>query len=144
MPPESRFKAIADTHELEEGARLAPRFDAQGLVPAIVTDAETGGVLMLAYMNDAALARTLETGEAHYYSRSRQALWRKGATSGQVQEVLELRIDCDQDSLWLKVRQHGSGCCHVGYRSCFYRKAGLDQGVKAGLVTDLEKTGGAS
>jgi phosphoribosyl-AMP cyclohydrolase len=100
---------------------LAPRYDAHGLVTAVVTDAANGELLMVAHMNAQALERTLVTGEAHYWSRSRGELWHKGATSGEIQTVVELRIDCDQDALWLKVAQQGGGCCHVGYPSCFYR-----------------------
>jgi phosphoribosyl-AMP cyclohydrolase len=112
------------TQALERGDRLTPRYDAAGLVPCVATDAGSGEVLMLAYMNAEALERTLATGEAHYWSRSRGELWRKGATSGQVQLVDELRIDCDQDAVWIKVRPQGDGgACHVGYRSCFYRVA---------------------
>jgi phosphoribosyl-AMP cyclohydrolase len=87
----------------------------------VVTDAANGDVLMVAHMNAQALEQTLATGEAHYWSRSRSALWHKGATSGEIQTVVELRIDCDQDAIWLKVNQQGGGCCHVGYPSCFYR-----------------------
>lgn len=116
------FPTAPDKHALEHGETLAPRFDANGLVAAIATHADTGEVLMFAWMNAEALARTLETGEAHYFSRSRGELWRKGATSGQIQSVLEARIDCDQDAVWLKVRPQGDGgACHVGFRSCFYR-----------------------
>ena len=108
--------------DLERGAVLAPRFDANGLVAAVATHADTGEVLMLAWMDAEALRLTLDTGEAHYFSRSRQALWKKGETSGQIQQVVELRVDCDQDAVWLKVRPQGDGgACHVGYRSCFYR-----------------------
>lgn len=111
-----------DKHALEHGAALTPRFDANGLIAAVATHAETGEILMLAWMNAEALACTLETGEAHYYSRSRGALWRKGATSGQVQKVVETRIDCDQDAVWIKVLPQGDGgACHTGARSCFYR-----------------------
>jgi phosphoribosyl-AMP cyclohydrolase len=107
---------------LEHGAELAPRFDASGLIAAIATHAATGEVLMFAWMNAEALSRTLATGEAHYFSRSRNELWRKGATSGQVQKVVEVRIDCDQDAVWLKVEPQGDGgACHTGARSCFYR-----------------------
>jgi phosphoribosyl-AMP cyclohydrolase len=106
---------------LEEGASLTPRYDAQGLITAVATDAVSGDVLMVAHMNAEALERTLATGEAHYWSRSRQELWHKGATSGEIQKLVELRIDCDQDAVWLKVEQQGGGCCHVGYPSCFYR-----------------------
>lgn len=108
--------------EIEEGSSFRPAFDADGLLPAIATDVESGTVLMLAWMNAEALTRTLETGEAWYWSRSRQALWHKGETSGQVQLVQELRIDCDQDAVWLKVRlKRDGGCCHTGRASCFYR-----------------------
>ena len=107
---------------LEQGDTLAPRFDAAGLIAAIATDAGSGEVLMFAWMNAEALERTLETGEAHYFSRSRNELWHKGATSGQIQKVEEIRIDCDQDAVWLKVRAQGDGgACHTGARSCFYR-----------------------
>lgn len=113
-----------DKRTLETGATFAPRFDADGLIPAVAQDADTGEVLMLAYMNADALARTLASGEAHYWSRSRNELWHKGATSGQTQTVVELRTDCDQDAILLKVRANGDGgCCHVGYRNCFYRVA---------------------
>ena len=116
------FPTAPDKHALEHGAALAPRFDAAGLVAAIATHADTGEVLMFAWMNAEALAKTLETGEAHYFSRSRGELWRKGATSGQVQQVVEARVDCDQDAVWLKVRPQGDGgACHTGARSCFYR-----------------------
>ncbi len=116
------FPTAASAEDLEQGAVLAPRFDADGLIAAVATHAETGEVLMLAWMNAEALQRTLDTGEAHYFSRSRQALWKKGETSGQVQRVAEVRIDCDQDAVWLKVRPQGDGgACHVGHRSCFYR-----------------------
>jgi phosphoribosyl-AMP cyclohydrolase len=116
------FPTAPDKHALEHGAVLAPRFDANGLVAALATHAETGEVLMLAWMNAEALDLTLKTREAHYFSRSRGELWRKGATSGQVQKVVEARIDCDQDAVWLKVLPQGDGgACHTGARSCFYR-----------------------
>jgi phosphoribosyl-AMP cyclohydrolase len=116
------FPTAASTGELERGPVLAPRFDANGLIAAVATHAETGEVLMLAWMNALALKRTLDTGEAHYFSRSRQALWKKGETSGQIQKVVEIRVDCDQDAVWLKVLpQADGGACHVGFRSCFYR-----------------------
>jgi phosphoribosyl-AMP cyclohydrolase len=119
---QTSFPAAPDKAALEEGETLAPRFDANGLIAAVATHAETGEVLMLAWMNAEALARTLETGEAHYFSRSRGELWHKGATSGQVQKVEELRVDCDQDAVWMKVRPQGDGgACHTGRRSCFYR-----------------------
>ncbi|NMM46154.1 phosphoribosyl-AMP cyclohydrolase [Rhodospirillaceae bacterium KN72] len=122
--------------DIETGDRLAPKFDADGLLPAVTTDADTGEVLMVAYMNAEALEKTLETGEAHYWSRSRGELWHKGATSGQVQIVKELRIDCDQDAVVLRVRPQGDGgCCHVGFRTCFFRKADKD----GTLTTDQER-----
>jgi phosphoribosyl-AMP cyclohydrolase len=118
----SAFPTAPDTHALEHGTTLAPRFDADGLIAAVATHADTGEVLMFAWMNAAALTQTLLTGEAHYFSRSRNELWHKGATSGQVQQVVEARIDCDQDCVWLKVRPQGDGgACHTGARSCFYR-----------------------
>jgi phosphoribosyl-AMP cyclohydrolase len=116
------FPTAPDAHALEHGETLSPRFDANGLIAAIATHADTGEVLMFAWMNAEALSKTLETGEAHYFSRSRNELWRKGATSGQIQQVAEVRIDCDQDAVWLKVRPQGDGgACHTGARSCFYR-----------------------
>ncbi|MCG8441033.1 MAG: phosphoribosyl-AMP cyclohydrolase [Caulobacterales bacterium] len=117
--------------ELETSARLTPKFDARGLVTAVAQDAGSGEVLMLAHMNAEALAKTLETGQAWYYSRSRQALWRKGETSGHSQTVVELRVDCDQDAVLLKVEQTGPAC-HTGARSCFYRVAGADGSLKRG------------
>lgn len=116
------FPTASTPQELERGAVLAPRFDANGLIAAVATHADTGEVLMLAWMNAEALRLTLDTGQAHYFSRSRGALWRKGESSGQVQLVAEVRVDCDQDAVWLKVRPQGDGgACHVGFRSCFYR-----------------------
>ncbi len=108
--------------ELEEGSVFAPKFDSAGLIGAIVTDAAGGGVLMFAYMNAEALRLTLETGEAHFWSRSRKALWRKGETSGNRLLVDEVRTDCDQDVLWVQVRLSGEAACHTGRRSCFYRR----------------------
>jgi phosphoribosyl-AMP cyclohydrolase len=131
------------THELskaerEEGAVFAPRFDAGGLVTAVVTDARDGALLMVAHMNAAALALTQETGIAHYWSRSRKALWKKGETSGNVQRVVEIRVDCDQDALWLKVDVAGDGAtCHTGRRSCFYRRV-TSEGTGSRLRRDEE------
>ncbi len=117
--------------ELENGAVLAPRFDAQGLVTTIAVDAASGEVLMLAHMNAEALALTLSTAEAHYYSRSRQRIWRKGETSGEVQKLVEARVDCDQDAILLIVEQTGRGAaCHTGRRSCFYRRVDSDGHLK--------------
>ncbi|MGE7369424.1 phosphoribosyl-AMP cyclohydrolase [Neorhizobium sp. NPDC001467] len=112
----------ADKHELEAAGDFTPRFDATGLVTAVVTDAGDGELLMVAHMNAQALALTIETGIAHYYSRSRSKIWKKGETSGNLQTVVELRTDCDQDAVWLKVRVAGDDAsCHTGRRSCFYR-----------------------
>lgn len=125
------FPTIDDKTEREEGKTFAPVFDAHGLLPVVVTSADTGEVLMFAYMNAEALARSIETGEAHYWSRSRNALWRKGETSGNTQRIVEMRTDCDQDALWLKVTMEGVGaCCHTGRVSCFYRSVPF--GVQAG------------
>ena len=118
------FAAPAGSAELEEGAALTPKFDADGLVTAVATDAGSGDVLMVAHMNEQALAKTIATGEAWYFSRSRKALWKKGETSGHTQRVIEMRIDCDQDAVWIKVEQV-AGACHTGRRSCFYRAVPL-------------------
>lgn len=107
--------------DLEEGVVLRPRFDAAGLITCVTTDAASGEVLMVAYMNAEALQKTVESGEAWYFSRSRKALWHKGETSGHVQRVVEIRTDCDQDAIWLRVDQTGGAACHTGRRSCFYR-----------------------
>ena len=119
---DTTFPTAASTEDLELGTVLAPRFDDNGLIAAVAQHAETGEVLMLAWMNAQALRLTLDTGEAHYFSRSRNTLWKKGETSGQVQKVVEIRVDCDQDAVLLKVLPQGDGgACHVGFRSCFYR-----------------------
>jgi len=123
----SRFAARISVEQVEEGTELAPKFDADGLIPAVTTDAASGELLMVGYMNAEALERTIATGEAHYFSRSRGVLWHKGATSGLVQTVKELLIDDDQDCVWLKVEIAGGASCHVGYRSCFYRRVPLGQ-----------------
>jgi phosphoribosyl-AMP cyclohydrolase len=119
---------------------FTPKFDANGLITVVVTDAKSGDVLMVAHMNEEAIRKTVASGEAWYYSRSRKTLWRKGETSGHTQRVAELRVDCDQDALWLKVEQAGEGACHTGRRSCFYRAVPLG---KAGGITlefrDAEK-----
>lgn len=116
-----RFAKRVSIEQVEEGHELAPKFDEHGLIPCVTTAAGSGEVLMLGYMNAEALKRTILTGEAHYFSRSRQVLWHKGASSGLVQKVVELRIDDDQDAVWLRVEIPGDASCHVGYRSCFYR-----------------------
>jgi phosphoribosyl-AMP cyclohydrolase len=115
----------------EEGLSFQPKFDASGLVTCVATDAATGEVLMVAHMNDAALRKTIASGEAWYFSRSRNALWRKGETSGQTQRVVEMRTDCDQDAVWIKVEQVGAAC-HTGRKSCFYRKVEAGEAEKGG------------
>ena len=128
------FAARASVEAVEEGDALAPRFDADGLLPVAVSDADSGELLMHGYMNAEALAKTLQTGEAHYWSRSRRCLWHKGASSGMAHQVVEMRIDDDQDALWLRVRVAGiGGSCHVGYRSCFYRSVIRGAGAPARL-----------
>jgi len=134
MSERSTLPSSATAAELEEGTAFTPRFDADGLVNCVVTDAISGDVLMLAHMNAEALAKTIATGQAWYFSRSRRTLWRKGETSGHTQRVIELRVDCDQDSIWIKVEQV-AGACHTGRRSCFYRAAPLGQ---AGGTMKLE------
>lgn len=120
-----QFAPRQSIEQVEEGHDLAPKFDRDGLIPVVTSDAASGEMLMHGYMNDEALRCTIETGEAHYYSRSRKMLWHKGATSGLVQRVVEMRIDDDQDSVWLRVDVAGGASCHVGYRSCFYRSIPL-------------------
>ena len=116
------FKERKTVEQVEESSELAPKFDENGLMPVVTTDANTGDVLMLGYQNEEALKKTIETGEAHYWSRSRKCLWHKGASSGLIQKVKDIRIDDDQDSIWLKVELKGlEASCHVGYKSCFYR-----------------------
>ena len=119
------FKKRDNIKEVEEGKYLAPKFDENGLIPVITTDFQTGSILMLGYMNDEALRKTIESGEAHYWSRSRNKIWHKGQVSGFVQKVKEIRIDDDQDSVWLSVDIGKGASCHVGYRSCFYRSIPL-------------------
>jgi len=128
----STSEAIDDR---EEGLKFQPKFDASGLVTCVATDAASGEVLMVAHMNDEALRKTIASGEAWYFSRSRNALWRKGETSGQTQRVVEMRMDCDQDAVWIRVEQTGAAC-HTGRRSCFYRK--VEGGPKLTFV-DADK-----
>lgn len=123
---------MANNSEIEETLVFTPQFGEDGLVTAVVTDATSGDVLMVAHMNQEAVRKTIESGEAWYYSRSRKKLWKKGESSGHVQRVIELRVDCDQDALWLKVEQTGEGACHTGRRSCFYRAIPFGKG---GAVT---------
>lgn len=142
------FAGRGSKKDVEEGLALAPKFDADGLIPAITVDAADGSVLMLAYMNSEALARTLELGEAVYWSRSRQELWHKGATSGNTQKVRELRVDCDQDAILLFVEQQGGAACHTGRHTCFYRRAAGADGalelVDGAVLFDPEKVYGRS
>ena len=127
-----------DSEEREEGLKFQPKFDANGLVTCVAADAATSEVLMVAHMNEEALRRTIASGEAWYYSRSRGALWRKGETSGHVQRVVEIRVDCDQDAILIRVEQTGAAC-HTGRRSCFYRKVeAADGGARLSFV-DAER-----
>ena len=129
----------SDKKAVESGLHFAPKFDAGGLITAVAVDADSGEVLMVAYMNEESLAQTLERGEAVYFSRSRQKLWHKGGTSGHTQEIVEIRTDCDQDALVLRVRQKGPGCCHAGYGSCFYRAVPLAADQSDGGKLRLEQ-----
>jgi phosphoribosyl-AMP cyclohydrolase len=131
MADQTLFSTPGTVAELEEGAALTPKFDADGLVTCVATDAASGEVLMVAHVNAEALKKTIATGEAWYFSRSRRTLWKKGETSGHFQRVVEMRVDCDQDAVWIKVEQAG-GACHTGRRSCFYRAVPLG---KSGTVT---------
>ena len=133
----SPFAPRGSTDEVEEGAALTPRFDADGLVTCVTTDVRSSEVLMVAYMNAEALQKTIATGEAWYFSRSRRALWRKGESSGHVQRVVEMRIDCDQDAVLIKVEQAGPGACHTGRRSCFYRAVPLGKAPDSSLVLEF-------
>ena len=128
----------ADAHDREEGLAFQPKFDASGLLTCVATDAATGDVLMVAHMNDEALRKTIASGDAWYYSRSRQALWRKGETSGQTQRVVEMRMDCDQDAIWIRVEQAGAAC-HTGRHSCFYRRIGGAGGDARLTFVDAER-----
>ena len=124
--------------EREEGLAFQPKFDASGLVTCVATDAATGEVLMVAHMNEEALRKTIASGEAWYFSRSRNALWRKGETSGQTQRVIEMRTDCDQDTVWIRVEQTGAAC-HTGRRSCFYRAVTTGEGGPRLSFVDADK-----
>ena len=123
----------SDIKDVEEGLVFKPKFDAAGLLTCVTTDATTGDVLMVAHMNDEALRKTIASGEAWYYSRSRNSLWRKGETSGHVQRVVEMRTDCDQDAIWIRVEQSGAAC-HTGRHSCFYRAIEKAEGREARLT----------
>ena len=127
--------------EVEEGTTFSPKFDKDGLIPVVTTEADTGTLLMVGFMNEEALGLTIETKEAHYWSRSRNMLWKKGQTSGLIQRVEELKVDDDQDALWLRVKVGGSGAsCHVGYHSCFYRSLPLGNVANDLVYTENEKT----
>jgi phosphoribosyl-AMP cyclohydrolase len=128
----------SDSNDLEEGLAFKPKFDTAGLVACVATDAGTGDVLMVAHMNEEALRKTIASGEAWYYSRSRRSLWRKGETSGHVQCVVEMRIDCDQDAIWIRVEQSGAAC-HTGRHSCFYRKVEAGEGGARLSFVDAER-----
>ena len=128
----------ADIDDREEGLAFQPKFDASGLVTCVATDAATGDVLMVAHMNDEALRKTIATGEAWYFSRSRNALWRKGESSGQTQRVVEMRADCDQDTIWIRVEQAGAAC-HTGRRTCFYRKVEAGAGGSRLSLVDADR-----
>jgi phosphoribosyl-AMP cyclohydrolase len=142
MASDVKFFSRVTIEQVEEGRELAPKFDEHGLIPCVTTAAKTGEVLMLGYMNAEALKKTILTGEAHYFSRSRGVLWHKGATSGLVQKIVELRIDDDQDAVWLRVDIPGDASCHVGYRSCFYRSVPTGAEGAAGTLKfeEREKT----
>lgn len=141
MAADFEFPSPGPKEELELGTRFTPRFDASGLIPCITTDAESGEVLMFAWMNAEALAKTIETGEAHYWSRSRGELWHKGATSSMVQHVQEMRVDCDQDVLLLKVTVDRPGAaCHTGFRSCFFRSVALNGKTGREMALHFEET----
>ena len=127
------FKKRDSVFEVEEGKFLSPKFDDNGLIPVVTTDSKTGEVLMHGYMNSEALKKTIETKEAHYWSRSRKAIWHKGKTSGFSQKVIQIRIDDDQDSIWLSVDIGDGASCHVGYKSCFYRS------IPLGKIKETEK-----
>jgi len=142
MDNTSSFAARTSIEQVEEGDVLAPKFDEHGFIPCVTTDHASGELLMHAYMNREALTKTIATGEAHYWSRSRGVLWHKGATSGLVQQIVEMRIDDDQDCVWLRVKVGGGGAsCHVGYRSCFYRRVPVGAEQAGPLTfTETEKT----
>jgi phosphoribosyl-AMP cyclohydrolase len=152
MDPNTPFAPRGGKAEIEEGTAFAPKFDGDGLIPALAMDATTREPLMLAYMNAESLRRTLEIGEAVYWSRSRQEFWHKGATSGHIQRIVEIRTDCDQDALILLVEQIGAGACHTGRGSCFYRRVVAESAsgeaklefTSPGLCFDPQKVYGKS
>lgn len=142
-PTQPLFAERGSPKEVETGLAFQPKFDAEGLIPAIVSDAGTGEVVMFAWMNRRALALTIETGIAHFWTRSRGKIWKKGEESGNTLRIIELRTDCDQDALWLKVRIGGHGAaCHTGQRSCFYRA--IPVGTPAASHSAMQHVGGAA
>ena len=132
------FEKRKSIEQVEESTELAPKFDEKGLIPVVTTDFSSGEVLMQGYMNEEAFKKTISLGEAVYFSRSRQALWHKGKTSGLIQKIKEIRIDDDQDCVWLRVDVEGGASCHVGYRSCFYRSIPMDNN-KSKIVLKFEE-----
>ena len=132
------FEKRKSIEQVEESTELAPKFDENGLIPVVTTDFSSGEVLMQGYMNEEALKKTISLGEAVYFSRSRQALWHKGKTSGLIQKIKEIRIDDDQDCVWLRVDVKGGASCHVGYRSCFYRSIPMNNN-KSKIVLKFEE-----
>ena len=136
---EIKFEKRKTIEQVEESTELAPKFDQDGLIPVVTTDFSSGEVLMQGYMNEEALKKTISLGEAVYYSRSRQTLWHKGKTSGLVQTIKEIRIDDDQDCVWLRVDVQGGASCHVGYRSCFYRSVPFGDNSSTTILKFEEK-----
>ena len=136
---EIKFEKRKTIEQVEESTELAPKFDQDGLIPVVTTDFSSGEVLMQGYMNEEALKKTISLGEAVYYSRSRQKLWHKGKTSGLIQKIKEIRIDDDQDCIWLRVNVQGGASCHVGYRSCFYRSVSLGENNSTTILKFEEK-----
>ena len=134
-----KFEQRKTIEQIEESTELAPKFDQDGLIPVVTTDFNSGEVLMQGYMNEEAFKNTISFGEAVYYSRSRKTLWHKGKTSGLVQKIKEIRIDDDQDSVWLRVDVHGGASCHVGYRSCFYRSVPFGESGSSVVLRFEEK-----
>ena len=130
MSKERFFEERKTIEQVEESASFAPKFDENGLIPVVTTDYESGEALMQSYMNKEALQKTIELGEAVYYSRSRKTLWHKGKISGLIQTIKEIRIDDDQDCVWLRVNVQGGSSCHVGYRSCFYRTVPFGKSIE--------------
>ena len=136
---EVKFEQRKTIEQVEESTELAPKFNQDGLIPVVTTDFSSGEVLMQGYMNEEALKKTISLGEAVYYSRSRQTLWHKGKTSGLVQTIKEIRIDDDQDCVWLRVDVQGGASCHVGYRSCFYRSVPFGENSSSSILKFEEK-----